>query len=299
VTFTPLAAHLGCALLVGLDVLARGLRTRACLRGCGHPLPLTRVLEFNLWAEAAAALTPFRIAGEPSRIGGMLHAGVPLSASVVTSATEGAINGLAVMVVGLALVFGFAPEWWDQVGPAFMGHLWEAFPVVFAFVVAIVLGIRFLRRRPAVPLLGRRRWRDRARELVRLWAEIPRVAFLYSAFLSGFSVCARTLLLPLLVLAVPGHAGFGVLWLGSYMMVYSQLLLPVPAGAGAVDLAFLGGVAGDPGSSAAALLIAWRGYSLGVATVVGTALALHRFGARPLVGLIRGRIRPGPDVPGP
>jgi hypothetical protein len=74
------------------------------------------------------------------------------------------------------------------------------------------------------------------------------------------------------------------------MMVYSQFLLPVPGGAGAVDLAFLGGVAGDPGPSATALLITWRAYSLGLATVSGTALALHRFGARPLLDLVRRKL---------
>jgi uncharacterized membrane protein YbhN (UPF0104 family) len=298
VTLTPLAAHLGCVLLVGLDVLARGLRTRACLLGCGQSQPLSRVVEFNLSAEAAAALSPFRIAGEPARIGGMLHAGVPLSAAVVTSATEGAINGVGIVAVGLAVVFGFAPDWWDQVGTTFMGHLQDALPVVVAIVLAIAAGVWWLRRRPCLPMPGRTPWRDRARELLRLWSDIPPLTFACIALLSAVTVSARTLLLPVLALGVPDHAGFGVLWVGSYMLVYSQLVLPVPAGAGAVDLAFLGGVAGDPGPSATALLIAWRGYSLGIATAAGTALALHRFGARPLLALARSRIARRPKASG-
>ena len=251
---------------------------------------MSQVLEFNLWAEAASALTPFRIAGEPARIGGMLQAGVPVSAAVVTSATEGAFNSLGVLAVGLALVFGFAPEWWEQAGPAFLVHLRGALPLVVGIVLAIAVGVWLLRRAHVAHAPGHGRWRDRVRELLSLWADIPPATFAAVALLSGFSVGARTLLLPLLALAVPEHASFGVLWVGSYMMVYSQLLLPVPGGAGAVDLAFLGGVAGDPGSGATGLLITWRVYSLGIATVTGTALALHRFGARPLLDLVRRKL---------
>ena len=297
-TLTPLLAHLGCAILVALDVLARGLRTRACLRGAGRALSLGRVLEVNLTAEAASALSPFRLAGEPARIGGMVYAGAPLNAAVVTSATEGAVNGLAVLVVGLSLVFGFAPEWWHQAGPQLARHARGAAPLVTVVVVAVILGIWFFRRRAREVLPDRGQWRARFREALRLWAGMPRATLFYGVLLSTFSVCARTLLLPLLAISGQGHAEFGVIWVGSFMMGYGQLLLPIPAGAGAVELAFLGGVAGDPGSSAAPLLIAWRGYSLGVATVVGTALALHRFGARPLLALVRDRIRLRPDRSG-
>ena len=228
----------------------------------------------------------------------MAYAGAPLNAALVTSATEGAVNGLAILVVGLLLVFGFAPEWWHQVGPTVVGRARSAAPLVVLVVVAVILGIWFARRRFREVVPERWRWRDRVREALQLWARMPRVTLYSGVLLSIVSVCSRTLLLPLLAIAMPGHADFGVIWVGSFMMGYSQLLLPIPGGAGAVELAFLGGVAGDPGSSAAPLLIAWRGYSLGIATVVGTALALHRFGARPLLALVRDRIRPRRDQPG-
>lgn len=296
-TLTPLLAHLGCVLLLVIDVLARGLRTRACLRGAGCALSLRRVVEIDLTAEAASALSPFRLAGEPVRIAGMVYAGAPLNATVVTSATEGAVNGLAILIVGLVLVFGFAPEWWHQVGPSLGKRAGSAAPLVALVVAAVVLGIWFIRRRPRENRPERWHWRGRVREALRLWAGMPRATLYYAVLLSLVSVSSRTLLLPLLAIAVPGHAEFGVIWVGSFMMGYSQLLLPTPGGAGAVELAFLGGLAGDPGSSPAPLLIAWRAYSLGVATVLGTALALHRFGARPLLVLVRERIRSRPDQP--
>jgi uncharacterized membrane protein YbhN (UPF0104 family) len=118
---------------------------------------------------------------------------------------------------------------------------------------------------------------------------MPPGIVVYALLLSLVSVSARTLLLPVLSLSVAGHPGFGVLWIGSYMLVYSQVVLPVPGGAGAVDLAFLGGMAGQPGPQAPVLLVAWRTYSLGIATALGGALAVHRFGARPLWVLLRSR----------
>jgi hypothetical protein len=297
VTITSLLAHLGCVLLLMVDALARGLRTRACLRGAGWPVSLGRVLEVDLTAEAASALSPFRLAGEPVRIAGMAYAGAPLNAAVVTSATEGAVNGFAVLVIGLSLLFGFAPEWWHEVGASLVARASSAAPLITLVVAAVILGIWFYRRLSREVLPERWQWRARLREVLRLWAGMPRTTLYSGVLLSIVSVCSRTLLLPLLALAIPGHAEFGVIWVGSFMMGYSQLLLPIPAGAGAVELAFLGGVAGDPGSSAATLLIAWRGYSLGVATVVGTALALHRYGVRLLLALARARISPRPDQP--
>ena len=297
-TLTPLLAHLACVSLLIIDVLARGLRTRACLRGAGCALPLGRVVEVDLTAEAASALSPFRLAGEPVRIAGMVYAGAPLNATVVTSATEGAVNGLAILLVGLVLVFGFAPEWWHQVGPMLLRRAGRAAPLVVLVVTAVLLGIWFIRRRSRNVLPEDWHWRGRVREALRLWAGMPRATLVSAVLLSVVSVSSRTLLLPLLAVAVPGHADFGVIWVGSFMMGYSQLLLPTPGGAGAVELAFLGGMAGDPGASPAPLLVAWRGYSLGVATVIGTALALQRYGARPVLTLVRDRLRSQPDQPG-
>ncbi len=56
---------------------------------------------------------------------------------------------------------------------------------------------------------------------------------------------------------------------GSFALLYSQLLLPTPSGAGAVELGFLGGAAGDLGDRAGWLLLAWRFYTNGAGVVLG------------------------------
>ncbi len=60
-----------------------------------------------------------------------------------------------------------------------------------------------------------------------------------------------------------------------------------------MDLAFLGGMAGDLGPGDGALLVAWRFYSVGAGAALGVGLALNTFGLRPLLGAVRSVIRPG------
>ena len=81
--------------------------------------------------------------------------------------------------------------------------------------------------------------------------------------LSLFNVVARTLMLPLLAMTLPTHPSLGVMAVGSFVLLYSQLVLPTPAGAGAVDLGFLAGMAGNlgeapPTAGRVALLHRWR-----------------------------------------
>ena len=70
-------------------------------------------------------------------------------------------------------------------------------------------------------------------------------------------------MLPVLALTLPEHPPFGVMLVGSFVLLYAQLVLPTPAGAGAVDLGFLGGMAGDLGADETGLLLAWRFWTVG------------------------------------
>jgi uncharacterized membrane protein YbhN (UPF0104 family) len=113
--------------------------------------------------------------------------------------------------------------------------------------------------------------------------------------LSLFNVVARTLMLPLLAMTLPGHPPLGVMAVGSFVLLYSQLLLPTPAGAGAVELGFLSGVAGDLGHAPTWLLVAWRFYSVGAGALLGAVLAVATFGLRPIIATVArvaGRSRP-------
>ena len=82
--------------------------------------------------------------------------------------------------------------------------------------------------------------------------------------MSFINLATRVAILPVLALTLPIPPAMGPLAVGSFALLYSQLVLPTPSGAGAVELGFLGGAAGDLGSGEGWLLLAWRFYTNGV-----------------------------------
>jgi uncharacterized membrane protein YbhN (UPF0104 family) len=67
------------------------------------------------------------------------------------------------------------------------------------------------------------------------------------------------------------------------------MILPTPSGAGVVELAFLGGAAGDLDQGQAWLLLAWRFYTSGIGVLLGVSLAASIYGWPALRRLVRGR----------
>ena len=96
--------------------------------------------------------------------------------------------------------------------------------------------------------------------------------------LSFINLATRVAILPVLALTLPSPPAMGPLVLGSFALLYSQLVLPTPSGAGAVELGFLGGAAGDLGSGEGWLLLAWRLYTNGIGVILGVVLAAHVYG---------------------
>ncbi|HXE58976.1 MAG TPA: hypothetical protein VNK43_13330, partial [Gemmatimonadales bacterium] len=127
------------------------------------------------------------------------------------------------------------------------------------------------------------------------WRRMPLWPLLASAPLSLVNVVTRVAILPVLAATLPEPPPVGPTALGSFALLYSQLVLPTPSGAGAVELGFLGGAAGDLGGAERALLLAWRFYTTGLGALLGLAIAARVYG-RDLVRRIR---RPRVDEPRP
>jgi uncharacterized membrane protein YbhN (UPF0104 family) len=71
-------------------------------------------------------------------------------------------------------------------------------------------------------------------------------------------------------------AHVGTVFVGSFALIYSQLLLPTPAGVGGVELGFVAGFAPMlSGAETASLLVTWRIYSLGIPAGLGGVLFMH------------------------
>ena len=107
---------------------------------------------------------------------------------------------------------------------------------------------------------------------------MPRWPLIASLPLSFVNVVTRIALLPVLALTLPDPPALPVLIVGSFALIYAQLVLPTPGGAGAVEFGFLGGAAGDLGTDGSQLQLAWRIYANGIGAALGICLAIRHYG---------------------
>jgi uncharacterized membrane protein YbhN (UPF0104 family) len=145
---------------------------------------------------------------------------------------------------------------------------------VLVVVVASILAWRAARRVTS-PMKHLRRPIRRA--LV-YWRRMPRWPLVASIPMSFINLATRVAILPVLALTLPDPPALGPLTVGSFALLYSQLILPTPSGAGAVELGFLGGAAGDLGPGDGGLLFAWRMYTNGIGVILGVVLAARIYG---------------------
>ena len=283
---TPVEAHLICIGLVAADLMARVWRIQWIVQGLGHRMTTKDTFILNAFGDAACALTPLRIGGEPARLAGMLRSGVPASAAFVGISFE-VLAAWPVTIVAVGwLSWLYAPAWWNSAGPLLSAAAHEAWPWVALVVVASVVAWYYARR-VASPV-ARHLKRPVRRALV-YWRRMPRWPIAASVPLSLINLVTRTAILPVLALTLAHPPALGPMMLGSFALLYSQLVLPTPSGAGAVELGFLGGAAGDLGDDQGWLLLAWRFYTNGIGVLLGVWLAGQIYGWPALRKLVRHR----------
>ncbi len=272
-----------CLLLVAADLAMRALRIQLFLKGAGHPLPYREVFVLNAFGDAASVVTPLRIGGEPARLGGMLFAGVPAAAAIPLLAVE--VISYSVVVAGGAFIAGlfYAPGWWRGVGPGILQSVKWAIPWLIAVAVLSVVLWWVVRRRRA---------RGKAPRVRIAWGSVrgalgwPLAA---SVPLTLLSVACRVAVLPVLAQTLPAPPPVHVLAVSSFALIYGQLFLPTPGGAGAIELAFSSGAAGDLGGSLGTVFILWRACTTGIPVVVGFGLAIPHYGLAAVRLALRGR----------
>lgn len=280
---TPFEAHALCLAIVSLDIVFRAMRLRWYTRGLGAELSFADAVTATAWGDAAAGLTPLRFGGEAAKFAGLLRGKLRPATALLALGLEALVTYPLVFAFGAWLAWRFAPSWWDEVAPLLREASASAWPWLVALLLAGVFGawvyLRWKRSRGAEATSH-----PGVREAL---GQVPRWVIAAGVPLSLYNIVGRTMVLPLLALTLPGHPAFGVMLLGSFALLYSQLLLPMPAGAGAVDFGFMAGMAGNLGSGSAGLLLAWRFYTVGLGAALGAALALHAFGWAALRRLVR------------
>ena len=283
-TLLPVEAHLLCAGLVVLDFVSRAWRIQLIVQGLGHRLSFTDAFIVNAFGDAACALTPLRIGGEPARLAGLLRSRVPAVAAFVAISLEVLAAWPVVIVAAGWLIWRYAPEWWATAGPRLAAGLVDSWPWLVAVVVASVVAYIYARR---VAAPGRHQVRRPIRRVLVYWRRLPVGVLILSVPLSFLNLATRVAILPVLVLTLPDPPAIGPLAVGSFALLYSQLVLPTPSGAGAVELGFVSGAAGELGHAEGWLLLLWRFYTNGIGVVLGVALAARLYGWRALTALAR------------
>ncbi|MDX2194729.1 MAG: lysylphosphatidylglycerol synthase domain-containing protein [Gemmatimonadales bacterium] len=254
---------------------ARAWRMRLLYRALGHPVGWQAALVANTWGEAAAALTPARLGGEPARLAGFLRAGVPATAAFVGLAIEAVAEWPLIALLSMAVLLRHGGDWWAHVRARAAGGLaafWPWLVAVGAVTLVAWLAVRG-RARP-----GERHVRRPLRRLRVYLRRLSPATLAATAPLTLVSLAGRLLPLPFLLATLPHEPAIGPALVGTIVLTYGQLVLPTPAGAGAVDLGFLAGAAGDVGDSGPSLLAWWRAYTIGVGVVAGAAFALAAYG---------------------
>lgn len=280
-------AHLLCAALVAVDLIVRALRIRWLLDGLGTPVRFRDALTLNAFGDAACAVTPLRIGGEPARLAGMLRAGVPASAAFVAISVEVLAAWPVIVAVMLPLAWWFVPAWWRTAVPALGAAAEQAWPWLVLLVFLSALAWYAARR---VATFTPSRLRRPVRRVRAYWRRMPLWPIVAGVPLTILNLVSRVGILVALAATLPQRESLGVVVIGSFMLLYAQLVVPTPSGAGVVDFGFLGGAAGSLGAEGAALLLAWRFYTSGVGLLLGGGLALAIYGR---VAVARALRRPG------
>lgn len=276
-------AHAVCLALVALDLIARAWRIRWLLAGVDAPISFGAAFTVNALGDAACAVTPLRLGGEPARLAGMLRAGVPAPAAFVAISAEVLAAWPVIIAVALPMAWYFAPGWWVAAAPRLAGAVERGWPWV-----AALLGLSAIAWRVARRIASRPRGLRPLRRIRVYWRRLPLGPLLASAPLTLVNVVARTGILVALAVTLDDPPSLGTLAFGSFALLYAQLVLPTPSGVGVVDFGFLGGAAGELGGRAAELLLWWRFYSSGIGLMLGVALGARAFGWPALRRLVTG-----------
>ncbi len=280
--------HVACLGLVGADMVARALRIRLLVSRLGERLSFRDALRLNLLGDAAAELTPFRVAGEPSRVAALLQCGVRVDSALLSVAAELALSYAMVALLVVATSWALLPAWWSSVGPA-LHHAAGRVPrwALVSVSAAIVVSLRLVPQRASSlvpPLAG---IRSSLRTVAGIGSRHLAVAFV----LGVFNIVSRVGILWLLVSTLPGVRGAGTILVGSFVLLFGQAFMPTPSGLGVVEMGMLGGAAGSLGHRGVAVLVAWRAYTTILPILLAVVFVLPRFGVRPVMDLL-GRRRP-------
>ena len=281
-TLPPLAHLLAFAAVV-VEVAARAQKLVWSADAFGLRLPFVTAVRTSLGGDFGAAITPARSGAEPARYLILAEAKLAPASVLLILFAELLLEALSLAVVVTVVAIMF-----HDAGPV-LGALVGVVGGYSVFVLVIAaLGFLLSRRNASGPPprwalrlrlhSGRwrvvQRWLRQVRRTVDQVKDVDLVPAGLSLLASIVHVAVRLTVLPALVLStVPGVA-FAPLALWSFSLIYGAVVVPVPGGAGAVEVAFRAALGDNiPPSIFGATLLWWRFYTFYIYILLGGLVA--------------------------
>jgi uncharacterized membrane protein YbhN (UPF0104 family) len=279
----PMTAHLLAASAMALEVAARAQKLVWSAQAFGLRLPFATAVRTSLGGDFGAAITPARSGAEPARYLILAEAKLAPASVVLILFAELFLEALSLAVVVTAVAIMF-----HDAGPV-LGALVGVVGGYSMFVLAIAgLGLLLSRRSATGPPprwaarlgvhAGRwrvvQRWLRQVRRTVDQVKDVDLGPAALSLLASIVHVAVRLTVLPALVMTTVSGVDLAPLALWSFSLVYGAVVVPVPGGGGAVEVAFqatLGDVI--PPSIFGAALLWWRFYTFYIYILLGALVA--------------------------
>jgi glycosyltransferase 2 family protein len=279
----PAAAHLLALGAVGLEVAARSQKLVWSAKALGLRLPFVTAVRTSLGGDFGAAITPARSGAEPARYLILAEAKLAPASVLLILFAELFLEALslAVVVTVVALVF-------HDAGPV-LGVLVGVVGGYSVFVLGIAaFGLLLSRRAASGPPprwalrlgLHAGRWRVVQRWLRQVRRTVDQIKDVefgpagLALLASIVHVAVRLTVLPALVLTTTPGVAFAPLALWSFSFLYGAVVIPVPGGGGAVEVAFRAAFGGTiPPSIFGAALLWWRFYTFYIYILLGALVA--------------------------
>lgn len=270
-----IAAHAICLGLVALDQLSKTWRIQVLAHGLGNHTSFARVFAMTVTSDASASLTPMRFGGEPVRFAGIMYSGLSVADTLAVMGLEGVMEYLLLIAIAAYVGSSYAAVWWGVTRARLVPAMHRALPwILLTAVAGLVLSAMLRRFAPELfsHVGGTLRTTVRSASRIKPWAAAAALP------LTFVHLVARMAVLPVLVLALPTHPDMGAVWFGSFVLLYGQMFLPTPAGAGAIEVGFLNGASGYVGPDTAGLLIVWRFYTTVTGIILGLIFGVPYYG---------------------
>ncbi len=291
-------SHLLALALLAIDTLVRAWRIQLAVWASGGTLDFVSAVRLNLYGEAASALTPNRLGGEPARFLGLNEARVRPVKSLVAIGVEVTAEWPVFVLLGVLLVAYYVPDWHIAARHWLRRHRAEQLVAVEVVALLVLLVIYILQRMARAGMIRhrvRRQWRVALAHVRRA----PVWALALGMILTAISIAARSLILPALAMDLRPRPPFAPMFFGALALLHAPLVLPLPSGGGGIEVAFLSGFAGDFGEHQVGMLVLWRFYTTILLAVLGGIALIRSVGYRAAtelfkVGWVRRRTKPEP-----